>query len=278
MSPAVTMSLKDHPSRPAAVLGRGPRPHCAGAGLQDAAVQKTEAPLWALGANLVIKRVTERTRTPLPEPATLKGGWGSAGGHPGDLEQAFCRPRLTPSPCSKGPSQRAGRTWGRAASVVGGDQARGSEAALPTPSIQPARPSACPHQPLRGVGLSGDLGNCPQRRGLVVCVPHSGRGQSRAELGSQASGSDQAWSGEGPRAASPWPGVKPHTGRPEGPGQPLPLPQFRNRVPVGPRPGAQARPSHLPPSLSTCQGRPHHQLPAQVGELSLLEKAGPIRV
>lgn len=214
MSPAVTMSLKDHPSRPAAVLGRGPRPHCAGAGLQDAAVQKTEAPLWALGANLVIKRVTERTRTPLPEPATLKGGWGSAGGHPGDLEQAFCRPRLTPSPCSKGPSQRAGRTWGRAASVVGGDQARGSEAALPTPSIQPARPSACPHQLLRGVGLSGDLGNCPERRGLVVCAPtraedRAGRSwaprQAAATRHGQARGQEQPRPGQGssPTQAGP---------------------------------------------------------------------------
>lgn len=120
--------------------------------------------------------------------------------------------------------------------IASGHRGQRSGVKAAHPSIQRTRP--CPPwcQLLQGVGLSGDFGNCPQRRDSVqlkwlvwrsprpLCPlgrgteqgskgPPQGRGQqgpgwSRRGHISQSSNSSQAWSGGGPRAALLQPGVR----------------------------------------------------------------------
>lgn len=180
------------------------------------------------GDNLVIKRFPAlmRTRTPLPEPGALEDGLCAAvpglsqsrlcADTPTTLQEcgpAKCRtileqPHLSPPP------------------VIGsGDRGQRSRVKAAHPSIQPTRPCPPWRRLLQGVGLSGDFGNFPQRRGSVqlkwlvwrsprpLCPlgwgteqgskgPPQGRGQqgpgwSRRGHISQSNSSSQAWSGGG---------------------------------------------------------------------------------
>lgn len=79
----------------------------------------------------------QQTQTPLPEPAAPEGPGGLLGAIPAvrgrlpaDTTPLALRKRAQP-----GPPQRS-----QPPATVSRDQARGSESALPTPSIQCARP------------------------------------------------------------------------------------------------------------------------------------------